>query len=167
LNNDIKTRLYHQSKNHPQELAMEMNLKGMRAVVAAVIILAVGLGYRLFLVNDLKDNPELRRQLKMHLMVEIAGDIGADADAYKAAIAAGDRDAAEETALGTLRRKVTIHDLVMKGSRENILVRADYTVFRPDGEDHKTGYYKFSHSPVTGWRYKRETTALSWYLKLF
>ena len=146
---------------------MEMNLKGTPAVIAAVIIIAVGLGYRLFLENDLKDNPELRRQLEMHLMVEIAGDISADVDAYKAAMAAGDRDAAEETARGTLKRKVTIHDLAMKGRGENIIVRADYTVFRPDGADQKTGYFKFSHSPVTGWRYKRETTALSWYLKLF
>ena len=146
---------------------MEMNLKGTPAVIAAVIIIAVALGYRLFLENDLKDNPKLRRQLEMHLMVEIAGDITADSDAIKAAMAAGDMDAAEDIAQGTLKRKVTINDLAMKGSRENIIVRADYTVFKPDGEKDKTGYYKFSHSPVTGWRYKRESTALSWYLKFF
>jgi hypothetical protein len=146
---------------------MEMNLKGTPAVIAAVIIIAAGLGYRMFLENDLKDNPELRRQLELSLMVEIAGDISADVDAYKAAMARGDRDTAEELAQGVLKRKVSITDLAMKGRNENIIVRADYTVFRPDGAEDKTGYFKFSHSPITGWRYKYQTTAFSWYSKLF
>ncbi len=146
---------------------MEMNLKGTPAVIVAVIIIAASLAYRMFLANDLKDNPKLRRQLEMHLMVEIAGDISADTDAIKAAMAAGNMDAAEDIAQGTLKRNVTINDLAMKGSRENIVVRADYTVFTPDGEEDKTGYYKFSHSPVTGWWFKRTVTAFSWYMKVF
>jgi hypothetical protein len=35
----------------------------------------------------------------------------------------------------------------------------------PDGK--RVRYYKMSHSTVTGWRVRRETTMLSYYLKLF
>lgn len=146
---------------------MELNLKGAPAIIAAVIIIAAGLAYRMFLENDLKDNPELRRQLELNLMHEIAGDIMSDSEAFRAALARGDVETAETIGAGVLKRKLTINDLAMKGRDENIIIRADYTVFRPEGPEDKTGYFKFSHSPITGWRYRWQSSAFSWYLKLF
>ncbi len=146
---------------------MEIDLKGTPAVIALVLILVAGLGYRMFLENDIKDNPELRSDLELNLMYEIAGDISSDVDAYKAAMARGDRDEAEALAEGTLKRKITINDLAMKGHGEKIIIKADYTVHGPDGPEDKIGYFKYSHSAITGWRYKWETSAVSWYLTLF
>ncbi|MEZ4578815.1 MAG: hypothetical protein R2875_12660 [Desulfobacterales bacterium] len=61
--------------------------------------------------------------------------------------------------------RITIHDLAMKGrGRTSLCGRITPCSGRTEIENR---YFKFSHSPVTGWRYKRETTALSWYLKLF
>jgi hypothetical protein len=55
----------------------------------------------------------------------------------------------------------------MKGRGEKIIIKAAYTVHRPEGDEEKTGYFRFSHTPVTGWRYKWQTTAFSWYSRLF
>ena len=146
---------------------MEVNLKGTPAIIALIIIVVAGLGYRMFLENDLKDNPKLRSQLELNLMYEIAGDISADVDAYEAAMAWGDSEEAEELAEGTLKRKITINDLAMKGKGEKIIIKANYTIHGPDGSEDKVGYFKYSHSAITGWRYKWEASALSWYLTLF
>jgi hypothetical protein len=146
---------------------MDVDLKGTPAIIALVIIIAAGIGYRMFLADDLNDNPKLRSQLELNLMYEIAGDISSDVDAYKAAMARGDREEAEELAEGTLKRKITINDLAMKGKGEKIIIKADYTVHGPDGSEDKVGYFKYSHSAITGWRYKLETSAFSWYLMLF
>ena len=93
---------------------MELNLKGAPAIIAAVIIIAAGLAYRMFLENDLKDNPELRRQLELNLMHEIAGDITSDSEAFRAALARRDMETAETIGAGVLKRKLTINDLAMK-----------------------------------------------------
>lgn len=146
---------------------MEVDLKGTPAIIALVIIIVAGLGYRMFLENDLKDNPELRRQLELNLMVEIAGDIISDSEAFRAALARGDAETAEAIGAGVLERKLTINDLAMKGHGEKIIVKADYTVHGPEGDEDKTGYFRFSHSPVTGWRFKWQVSSFSWYSKLF
>lgn len=139
----------------------------MPAIIALVIIIAAGLGYRIFLQNDLKDNPQVRRQLELNLMHEIAGDIISDTDAFKEAMAMGDKEEADAIAEGVLKRKLTINDLAMKGHGEKIIIKADYTIHGPDGSEKKIGYFQYSHSSITGWRFKWETSALSWYLTLF
>lgn len=58
-------------------------------------------------------------------------------------------------------------EMQLKGRGEDIVVKAVYTVHGPDKDVQKTGYFKFSHSTITGWRYRWETSALSWYLKFF
>jgi hypothetical protein len=146
---------------------VEVNLKGTPAIITLVIIIIAGFGYRMFLENDLKDNPELRRQLELNLMHEIAGDIISDSEAFRAALASGDVETAETIGAGVLERKITINDIAMKGHGEKIIVRADYTVHGPEGSENKTGYFQFSHTPITGWRYKWQVSAFSWYLTLF
>lgn len=158
------------SANHyiqAEEKSMEVDLKGTPAVIALVIIIIAGIGYRMFLENDLKDNQELRRQLELNLMYEIAGDIVSDSEAFRAALASGDLETAETIGAGVLERKLTINDLAMKGHGEKIIIKAGYTIHGPDGSEDKTGYFKYSHSTITGWRYKWKVSAFSWYLMLF
>ena len=150
-----------------KENYMKIDLKGTPAIIALIIIIAAGIGYRMFLENDLKDNPELRRQLELNLMYEIAGKISADSDAMRDALASGDMETAETIGTGVLERKLTINDLAMKGHGEKIIIKADYTIHGPDGSEDKIGYFQFSHSTITGWRFKWKTSAFSWYLMLF
>lgn len=145
---------------------MELKLKGIPAIIAVILVIAGVIGYRIFLQADLPKDPEVRRQLELNLMSEIAGDIIADTEAIEQAIASGDEKTASALAEGLLKRKVEIENLAIKGGGENIIVRATYTIHNPNGSENKTGYFKYSHSPITGWRYRREVSSLSWYLKL-
>jgi len=142
-------------------------LKGIPAVIL-IIVLAVGyLGYRHFLQGDIDQNPQVRSQIEMALMSEIAGDITRDLEAIDQAMAQSDRAKAGQLTEGVLQRKVVIDDLQMRGGGEKIIVKAQYTVEGPEGPEKKTGYFRFGHSAIGGWRYKRETTAFSWHLALF
>lgn len=145
---------------------MEIKLKGIPAILA-VIALAFGfVGYRAFLHSTLPDDPKVRQELELNLMSEIAGGIMADADEIRAKIDSGDNEGATAIAEGTLKRKVEIDEIDMRGGGDDIIIRASYTVHGPDTPKSAIGYFRFSHSPITGWRYRRETTALSWYLKV-
>ncbi len=146
---------------------MEIKLRNGPAIVALVFLGAAFVGYRAFLHSSLPGNPEVRRQLETNLQSEIAGSIMGDVAAIEAAIEGGDTEAATEIASGVLERRVEIGDLAMRGSGDDIIVRADYTVHGPEGADQRVGYFAYSHSAITGWRYRRETTSLSWYLKIF
>ena len=66
-----------------------------------------------------------------------------------------------------VKMQITINDLAMKGHGEKIIIKAGYTIHGPDGSVDKTGYFKYSHSAITGWRFIWETSAVSWYLTLF
>jgi hypothetical protein len=146
---------------------MEFQLKGWPAVIAIAAIVIGFIGYQFYLYDDLESNPEVRENLAMNLSHEIAGDIMADAEAVRSAMKSGEMEKAEAIGKGILERRVTIGDLAMKGRGENIVVKADYTVHGPDGDVSKTGYFNYSHSPITGFRYRRETTVLSWYMTFF
>jgi hypothetical protein len=55
-----------------------------------------------------------------------------------------------------------------RGRGDDIVVKVEIRVagqVPPDGEPLR--YFRMSHSTVTGWRVRHETTALSYYLKLF
>lgn len=146
---------------------MEIQLKGWPAVIAIFAVVICFVGYQFYLHDDLSKNPQLRKNLEINLSHEIAGSIHTDVSAARNAMKTGNNEKAEAIAKGLLERKVTIDDLAMKGGADDIIIRAEYTVHGPDKDIAKTGYFRYSHSPITGWRYRRETTAFSWYLKLF
>ncbi len=145
---------------------MEIKLKGTPAILAAVLLAIGFVGYRAFLHSTLPDDPKVRQELELSLMSEIAGAITTDTEAIQAKMDSGDKEGAAKLAEGLLTRKIEIGELAMRGSGDNIIIRAHYTVHGPDGPEEAIGYFRFSHSPVTGWRYRRETTILSWYLKV-
>lgn len=146
---------------------MKITLENRSAVVAAVLILAAVLGYRVFLRSDLPENDRVRQQLEISLYSVISGDVTADTEAIAEAMASGDDARATELAEGLLERGVEIRDLAMRGGGEDIVIRAHFTMSGPDGALERVGYFSYSHSPVTGWRYRRRTTPLRWYTKLF
>ena len=79
-----------------------------------------------------------------------------DAKVMKDAIDRGDNKTASALAINSLKWKVEINEFEMKGSGEDIIVRATYTVHGPKGMEKKIGYFSYSHSAITGWRYRRE-----------
>ena len=106
---------------------MEIKLKGIPAILAA-ILLAVGfVGYRSFLYSSLPNDPKVRQQLELQLMSEIGGSIVADADEISAKIAAGDQAGSTAIVEGTMKRKVEIVELDMWGGGDDIIIRARYT----------------------------------------
>lgn len=145
---------------------MEIKLKGTPALLVGVLIVAGFIGYRSYLHRDLEANPEVRQLLELHLSSEVAGAIVADTEAIRERMDRGDNEGASALAEGIVKRRVEIGDLAMRGGGESILVRAHYTVHGPGTPEPNTGYFRFSHSAITSWRYERETTALSWYLKV-
>lgn len=146
---------------------MEIKLEGKAAGVAVVVAIVAMVGYRMFLHGDFATNPEVRQALETSLMSRIAGDVTADTEAIRAAMDRGDHEEAERLARGTLERKVTIEELAMRGGGDDVIVRATYVVHGPGGERRESGYFRFAHSTIGGWRYRYETNAMSWYLKLF
>ena len=148
------------------ELA-SFQLKGIPAVIAVILFIAGTVAFQFFLKKDLSDNPKVRSELQLNLMSEIAGDITADSKAITDALDRGDKATAARISEGLQKRKVEINELFMKGSGEEIIIKASYSVHGPNGTENKVGYFQFSYQTIGGWRYRRETTVVSWYLKLF
>ena len=71
-----------------------------------------------------------------------------------------------EELLGLAR--IELPSIQARGRGDDVVVRVE---IRVDGKEPPEGesvrYYRMSHSALTGWRVRRETTALSYYLKLF
>ena len=146
---------------------MEIKLKGLPAVLVAILAIGGFVGYRMFLQRDLALSDKVRREIKLSLTSEISGAISRDAEGVTQALDRGDKASAAKLAQRMRSYKVVVEDLSMRGSGEDIRVRAHYKVHGPDGVKSKVGYFKFSHSAITGWRYEYETTAFSYHMKLW
>lgn len=142
-------------------------LRGIPAVIAVILFAAGSIATSVFLKKDVSSNEKVRSEIKMSLMSEIAGDITADSKAIQDALDRGDKAAAAKISEGLQKRKVEVGDLAMKGSGDDIIIKASYSVYGPNGVENKVGYFRFSYSAITGWRYRNDTTVVSWYLKFF
>lgn len=64
--------------------------------------------------------------------------------------------------------EVQFTSISARGRGDDIVVKVEIRVSGEEPPDGKpVRYFRMSHSTVTGWRVRRETTALSYYLKLF
>jgi hypothetical protein len=64
--------------------------------------------------------------------------------------------------------EVQFTSISARGRGDDIVVKVEIRVSGEEPPDGKPlRYFRMSHSTVTGWRVRRETTALSYYLKLF
>jgi hypothetical protein len=143
---------------------MKIQFKGIPGIIAMVVIAAGYVGYRGYLQRDLVVDARVEQQLKGYLASEVSGDITADARAISEAIARGDNATAEQLANGVVTRKVELQQLSMRGRGDNIVVKCTYAVQGPEGPEQKTGYFKFAHSAISGWRCLGHTTAITWHL---
>lgn len=146
---------------------MEFQLKGWPAVIVVVLAVGVVIGYRIHLHSNPEISAELEKKLEFDLMTELAGGISADAEAIDAALQRGDTRRAEQIGQDMLKRKVEIDDFDMRGGGDDIIVRAEYTLFGPGEPEPRVGYYRYSYSSLTGWQYQYETSVWSWRMKLF
>ncbi|MGD2152061.1 MAG: hypothetical protein PVG79_02260 [Gemmatimonadales bacterium] len=64
--------------------------------------------------------------------------------------------------------EVEFTSISARGRGDDIVVKVEIRVSGEEPPDGKSvRYYRMSHSVVTGWRVRHETTALAYYLKLF
>jgi hypothetical protein len=64
--------------------------------------------------------------------------------------------------------EVQFTSISARGRGDDIVVKVEIRVSGGEPPDGKpVRYFRMSHSTVTGWRVRHETTALSYYLKLF
>jgi hypothetical protein len=145
---------------------VEIQVKGWPAVILVALAVVGVVTYRAWLHGNPKVAAELRERLEFDLMTEIAGRISADAQGVSEALQRGDREGAERLAQGILERRVEVNEFDMRGGGDDIIVKTTFTVHGPEGSEQRVGYYRYSYSPLTGWHYRYETTAFSWWMRL-
>ncbi len=141
---------------------MRVELKGWKAVAALAVIVAVLAGK--FLAERSTLESEAADELKFWLRAEYLahGMQGFDPES----MTEQEAEARAEELLSL--NEVVFTSIKARGRGDDIVVKVEVQVA---GKDPPTGdpvrYFKMSHSTVTGWRVRWETTALSYYLKLF
>lgn len=141
---------------------MKIELKGWKAIAAlaviAVVLVATFRAERSTLETEAAD------ELKVWIRSEYlsSGMVGMD----PSQMTEEELQAKGEELLGL--SDVQFTSIGARGRGDDVVVKVE---IRVDGEEPPDGkslrYFKMSHSAVTGWRVRHETTALSYYLKLF
>ncbi len=141
-----------------------IRLTGWKALVA-LAVLAGFLGYRSYAMRATLAT-EAADELRLWLGAEYQA---AGLPALERALAAGDRAAAERSATEILARdRIAFVDLRARGTPDDVVVRAEIAVDgRPPPVGAAVRYFRMQYSAVTGWRLARETTAVSYYLRIF
>jgi len=141
---------------------MSMELKGWKAIAVLAVIAAIVGGK--FLLEHRTLGTEAAEALKLELQGEYLS--GATAGLDLDAMSDSEMQAKGEELLGLAR--LDLPSIKARGSGDDVVVRVE---IRVDGKEPPDGrsvrYYRMSHSSITGWRVRSETTALSYYLKLF
>ncbi|MDH3290514.1 MAG: hypothetical protein OEO20_08245 [Gemmatimonadota bacterium] len=141
-----------------------IRLTGWKAL-AALVVLAGFVGYRYSAMRATLAT-EAADELRMWLAAEYQA---AGLPELERALAAGDRAAAERSAAEIIARdRISFVDLRARGKPDDLVVRAEIAV---DGRPPPVGgairYFRMRYSTVSGWRLVRETTVLSYLLRIF
>lgn len=146
---------------------MEIRITPKSGIIVAVIAIAVVV-VRFATLGE-SDDPGLRQAVIAELTTRLGGRTGADLDAIERA---GGVD--EESARNLVERAdpegIQVHSMSVSGkllsasSREKVVVRVEYSL--PQAARRKE-YWVFDHSTLAGWRYRRPTNAISYYLNFF
>jgi len=141
-----------------------IRLTGWKAL-AALVILAGFVGYRYYAMRTTLAT-EAADELRMWLAAEYQA---AGLPELERALAAGDRAAAERSAAEIIARdRIAFVDVRARGEPDDLVVRAEIAVDgRPPPVGGAVRYFRMRYSTVTGWRLERETTALSYLLRIF
>jgi hypothetical protein len=135
-----------------------VTLTGWPAVV--VIILAVGIYGLTFVVSRKSLDDEALAPIELQLRGEYTS----------ALLPAVDPAAPDPEAVERLKDldELELVSVSARGSGEDVVVRVEPRIHGqvpPDGKEVR--YYRMSYSTLTGWRVRHETTAFSYYTKLF
>jgi hypothetical protein len=141
---------------------MTIKLKGWNAVAALALIGAFIVGKVMMERSTLET--EAAEEIKFWLRADYmsAGLLGFDP-----------AQMTEEEAEARVQELLSLNDIVFtsiraRGRGDDVAVKIEIQVAGKDPPDGKrTRYYRMTHSTLTGWRVKHESTALSYYLKLF
>lgn len=144
------------------EHLMKIELKGWKAIAALAVIAAIVGGKFLLERKTLESDAVevLKTELRgPYLSPAVVGvDVGA--------MSRAEAEARGQELLGLNR--VEFPSIEARGRGDDVVVRVEILVdgkAPPDGKEVR--YYRMSHSAITGWRVRGETTALFYYLKLF
>jgi hypothetical protein len=139
-----------------------IKITGWKAIPVLVVILLIG-GYRYYAMRaslDTEAKQLIRERILTDSMRNWVGELE-------------ERDPAsmtpEEAARnvdGFLRlKKIDIVSMEARGRGDRVVVRVEITVDgKPPPDGRNVRYFRMRHSMLTGWRIKRETTALSYHL---
>ncbi|UCC72210.1 MAG: hypothetical protein JSV86_17875 [Gemmatimonadota bacterium] len=141
---------------------MKVELRGWKAIALLLVIAAVLAGKFLAERSTLESEAadELKFWLRSEYLARGMHDIDAGQMTEEELEAKGDE-------LLSLN-EIEFRSVKARGRGDDIVVKIDVRVagaLPPDGRPVR--YFRMSHSVVTGWRVRRETKALSYYLKLF
>ena len=140
---------------------MRIELTGPKAIVALLIIVAVIVGK--FMMERSTLASEATPEIKLYLQGEYVADGLKDFDTA----AMTDEEIAAKAQELLKLDQIEFTSISARGRGDDVRVKLEIQVAGQDPPDgRRVRYYQLSHSTVTGWRVRREITALSYYLKL-
>ena len=143
---------------------IKIRVTGWKAI-AVLVLAAAFVGYR---YNAMRSTvaTEAADELRFWLAAEY---VAMGLPALEQALESGDSIAAELQAREIVARdRIEFPSLTARGEPDDVVLRAEILVdgrTPPDGESVR--YFQMRHSTVTGWRMRREVTAVSYYLRFF
>ncbi len=141
---------------------MKIELKGWSAVLAIVVITVAVVGKSMLERSTLESGAA--ELIRLQLRGEYSARELAGVDVSKLSEAEMEAAAEELLALNS----IALTSVSARGGGDDVIVKVEIQVAGGDPPDGKrVRYFRMSHGAVTGWRVERETTALSYYFKLF
>ena len=139
---------------------MKIELKGPKAIAVLLIIAAVIVGK--FMIERSTLTTEATQEIKLYLQGEYVADQLKEFDPASMTNEEMEAKARELLKLD----QIEFTSINARGRGDDVRVKLEIQVAGADPPDgQRVRYYQLSHSTVTGWRIRREITALSYYLK--
>ncbi len=143
------------------ENTINIPLKGPVALVVIAVVLVV----RFFTIGE-TDDPALEAAIQQRLL----SDMGASVSQALTDLDSRDGRAVDELLELSNAENIALHSikvskpLLSMGSSTDTVVRVEFTL---PGRARTTEYWRFTHSSIAGWRYRRPATVASYYLNFF
>lgn len=146
----------------------KIQLTGGKALAAVVVLIGLFL-VRVATLDEGKDDEALMRELQTHLLAEY---LPSDAHQLQEAYDTGDADQLEEVATSVSSTRLNVESVKLSyplfefSTTKDVVVKVTYTLDDVAGTRQTgTQYYRFKHNSLGNiWRYRRETSATSYYL---
>ena len=146
----------------------KIKFTGWQAVVILVVLIGVIIA-RLVTFGDKKNDSTLMRKLEVELVCDYFPN---EAAKLREAYDSGDAEELQNAVESVTTAKLNIESVQASSplfdfsASKDVVVKVTYSLVDSSGtRDRKTKYYLFNHGPVrNNWRYKYETSVVSYYL---